>query len=146
MSAAGIGCWPLPQFKFEPEPERDQACPSLWLEGFRLLLKSLALARYHRPELNDGLVIIDATAAQVSSSPLWPAVLSVYLRILLLGKQSVHSPHLKLSDSTSFFYYSHILHTFITTSYIQKSLLIMLDLNTNDVSRLIPQTRKSDQR
>lgn len=37
-----------------------------------------------------------------------------------------------------------VLHTFITTSYIQKSLLIMLDLNTNDVSRLIPQARKSD--
>lgn len=42
VNAAGIGCWPLPflEFKFEPEPERDQACPALWLQGFRLLLKS----------------------------------------------------------------------------------------------------------
>lgn len=63
MSAAGIARWPLPflEFKFEPEPERDQACPALWLQAFRLLLKSRALARYHRPELNECLVISDAT-------------------------------------------------------------------------------------
>lgn len=119
MSAAGIGCWPLPQFKFEPEPEpeRDQACPALWLQGFRLLLKSLALARYHRPEQNDGLVISDATAAQVSLSPPWPALLSVHLRVLLLGKHSAHSPHLKLFF---LFYEISLTHFFITTSYAKK--------------------------
>lgn len=71
---AGTGCRPLPflEFKFEPEPERDWACPALWLQGFRLLLKSWALARYHRPELNDCLVISDATPPQPSSSPPLP--------------------------------------------------------------------------
>lgn len=74
MSTAGTGCWPLPflEFKFEPGPERDQACPALWLQGLRLLLKSWSLARYHRPELNDCLVISDATPPQPSSSPPLP--------------------------------------------------------------------------
>lgn len=55
VSAAGTGCRPLPvpEFKFEPESERDQACPAPWPQALRLLLKSWTLARYHRPELND---------------------------------------------------------------------------------------------
>lgn len=55
VSAAGIGCRPLPvlEFKFEPASERDQACLTPWPQAFRLLLKSWTLARYHRPELTD---------------------------------------------------------------------------------------------
>lgn len=60
------------KFELESEPERDQACPPLWLQGFRLLWKSLALARYHRPELKDCLVISDATTPQPSLSLLLP--------------------------------------------------------------------------
>ncbi|KAK9515170.1 hypothetical protein VZT92_025837 [Zoarces viviparus] len=40
MSAAGIESWPLPFLELKFEPERDQACPALRLQGFRLLLKS----------------------------------------------------------------------------------------------------------
>lgn len=74
LSAAGIGCWPLPflESKFELESERDQACPALWLQGFRLLLKSCSLACFHRPELKDCLVIIDATPPQPSLNPPLP--------------------------------------------------------------------------
>lgn len=70
-SAAGTGCWPLPflEFKCEPEPERDRACPAPWLQGFMLLLKSCTLARCHRSELYDCLVIGDATLPQPSLSP-----------------------------------------------------------------------------
>lgn len=70
-SAAGTGCWPLPflEFKFEPEPERDRACPAPWLQGFRPLLKSCTLARYHRSELYDCLVIGDATLTTALLEP-----------------------------------------------------------------------------
>lgn len=108
------------EFKFEPEPERDQACPcSVWLQGFRLLLKSWALARYHRPGLNDCLVIGDATPPQPSSSPPLPPdtaaslSLSVRLRVTVPGKHNTNSthrsppPHLKLSDRHTFpFFYA----------------------------------------
>lgn len=72
MSATGIECWPLPFLELKFEPARDQACPAPRLQGFRLLLKYRALARYHRSELNDGLVISDATPPQPSSSPPLP--------------------------------------------------------------------------
>lgn len=85
VSAAGIGCRPLPflELKFEPESERDQACPTLLPRAFRLLLKSWTLARYHRPELNDCLVISDATPPQPSSSPPLPPDTTVSLAICL---------------------------------------------------------------
>lgn len=44
-SAAGTGCWPLPFLESKFEPERDQACPASWLQGFS------TLACYHRSEL-----------------------------------------------------------------------------------------------
>lgn len=42
------------------------------LQGFRLLLKSWSLARYHRSELNGCLVISDATPPQPSLSRALP--------------------------------------------------------------------------
>lgn len=107
------------EFKFEPEPERDQACPTLWLQGFRLLLKSCALARYHRPELNDCLVISDATPPQPSSSPPLPPDTAASLTICppqspALGETQhlAYSPHLKLADRHTFMHLS--LHIFST--------------------------------
>lgn len=41
VNAAGTGLSLFLEFKFEPEPERDQACPPLWLQGFSLLSKYL---------------------------------------------------------------------------------------------------------
>lgn len=101
MSAEGTGCWPLPflQFKFEPEPERDQACPTLWLQGFRLLLKSWALARYHRPELNGCLVINDATPPQPSSSPPLPPDTTASLAICLPQSHAPRETHHQVNIS-----------------------------------------------
>lgn len=141
MSAVGIGCRPLPflEFKFEPEPERDQACPALWLQGFRLLLKSCVLARYHRPELNDCLVISDATPPQPSSSPPPPPDTTACLAICppqspALGETQhlAYSPHLKLADRHTFMHLGW--HNFFSTQLLpscsRKSLLILLNFNT----------------
>lgn len=101
------------EFKFEPEPERDRACPCSVAPGFQaLLLKSWALARYHRPELNGCLVISDATPPQPCSvrrchqTDAASLPLSVRLRVTLLGggrhNTPARSPHLKLFDNRAF--------------------------------------------
>lgn len=44
VSSAGTGCWPLPflEFKSEPEPERDQACPCAVAPGFQAVFEILS--------------------------------------------------------------------------------------------------------
>lgn len=41
MQELDLGLSLFLEFQSEPASERDQACPALWLQGFRLLLKSL---------------------------------------------------------------------------------------------------------
>lgn len=119
-------------FKFEPESERDQACPALWLQGFRLLLKSWALARYHRPELNDCLVIGDATPTTALLEPTTTRHhgQSCYLsasesRFWGNTTPTQHFPrssHLKFSDSHTFPSFMH-LDFFTQPSYAHKALV-----------------------
>lgn len=52
------------------EPERDRACPVLWLQGFRLLLKSLHSGTFSQAsESKDCLVISDPAPPQPPLSP-----------------------------------------------------------------------------
>lgn len=98
--------------------------------GSRLLLKSWALARYHRPEPNDCLVISDATPPQHSLSPARPG-LAICPPQSHTPRETINSTHLNLSDTFPSFIalrldaFSRSCHP---PTHPKKSLLVLLKL------------------
>lgn len=113
------------------EAERDQACPAAWLQGFRLFLKSSALACCHRSEPNDCLVISDAIPPLLSSSPT-SASLSARLRVPLTGKHDMLLP--SYTFLISFPSFSMILRWFFSLK--KSSLLLKLAADLEKKERL----------